>query len=293
MVIETQVTKNVNLDVEKSATVSDDRFGDQWELTARGLFGSKFPVPIKFPIDEGFPLPRPGIYYRTVLRREKLKSGKDGSRDWDYFWGGLTLGSLTPPGDGSETPSEAPKRPAQPRQASLHPDGHDGPYRDPTRASIERQVALKEARAATEYLLQANWGGRAQDQGPEFYLALAKQMYDGFLALLQGLEIIPSVTEPEDSQQVPETKDTESPFPWESDEPEPVEESQPLTREQLGQHLLDLRSKRGWNQGEYVVWAMEAFGVHPAKFTDAQAKEALGMLSRIIRTRTEAGIGTG
>jgi hypothetical protein len=93
-----------------------------------------------------------GRSYWAVLNRGRLRQGKaegsENSRDYWWDWSGLT----SEPREADEVPEGEPVYGSAPPKPAEAPARARDP-RDPHRASIERQVALKEARQAAEWFL--------------------------------------------------------------------------------------------------------------------------------------------
>ena len=181
-------TRTVKITVEKVSSV-DGRDGPQWELQAKVPW-SQYPIKLWMDDVESQDRPRKGDVY-CDLTQGKLFEGKTGENDYDYRWHLKQFD--VEPGDNpwEEAAPASTQRPrAAPESASRGQSRGNG-QRDATGVSIERQVAMKEARPATEWLLQMQpemvGAAVAVDDGAfvSLYLATLDNIYDHILARIQ------------------------------------------------------------------------------------------------------------
>ena len=130
--------------------------------------------------------------WAIILERGRLKDGKENNNDpKNYWWDAVgeddTSAPEAPPPDHSEPVTEV-QRPVPTPSRS-----------DPTRDSIERQVALKEANAATQFLILHQEAFRnavlgdpteqmfkPEDINTNTYLAVVEKLSRGMVTILQG-----------------------------------------------------------------------------------------------------------
>lgn len=151
-----KVTQTVDVIVKSRAEEAD---GFKVELDIPS-FGSKYPTLLTRVHPTIAAHLKPNAALRVVLERQNLKKDKTGEKPYDYYWGiasipgkvgdGRTAGAEAPTADDVEAfresfnPDTQPGRPTAPPVAPKPAAGGNG-YADPTRASIESQVCVKEA----------------------------------------------------------------------------------------------------------------------------------------------------
>ena len=191
-------TEYVN--IERVAQVEGNN-GPQWELALKVAW-SMYPIKIWMDIATHPARPATGDVYCS-LKRGRLKAGKTGDKDYDYNWHMNAFDIVPDPNDAGEPeylePGDTPRAPERPRAApsSAPSGGNRGGQRDATGISIERQVAMKEARPATEWLLQmqptlvlATMEGEDADETTltALYRRTLDSIYDHILARIQEVE---------------------------------------------------------------------------------------------------------
>lgn len=132
---------------------------------------SKFPVKLDVPDPQfGHLRDRIGETVALGIQAHKLKTDKaDNGSFINYYWTVISIGPAV------EETSPAP----QPNG-----NGHAIEPRDPVGQSIERQVALKEARqAVADFMALDTEGGACREEN---YLGFVNRFYDHFVGLLQG-----------------------------------------------------------------------------------------------------------
>jgi hypothetical protein len=125
---------------------------------------------------------RSGDWVDLDIDKGSLKANADGSHEWDYYWDVTAIKRAedeTPTTTAPPKPSApAPQSPERRQDASYSPD--------PTRQSIERQVALKEARrAATDMWNLLPWEGEPQ-RSAATYVNLVETVYVHFVRFLNN-----------------------------------------------------------------------------------------------------------
>lgn len=198
-------TRTETINIEEVATVTDKNNQSEWKLLAKPAW-SKFAVYFYMAKAVHPSQPPPGPV-RCVLQRQGLKQSKrndpEPHPDYDYYWR-ITVWDIVPdPNDAGEPeylePGDTPRAPERPRAApsSAPSGGNRGGQRDATGISIERQVAMKEARPATEWLLQmqptlvlAAMEGEDADETTltALYRRTLDSIYDHILARIQEVE---------------------------------------------------------------------------------------------------------
>jgi hypothetical protein len=121
-------TRTVPVTVDTVGTVNNGK--TQFKFVVPEI--SKFPLPMSVPSEDAEQL-KPGQTYNVVLAKGRLKEGKTGQFDNEYWWD--WQGFADP--DAAPTP----QAPATAPQSAVQPVSRV----DPTRDSIERQTALIQA----------------------------------------------------------------------------------------------------------------------------------------------------
>lgn len=169
----TQQTTKLNLPVYRAQTYTIAEVGDKLQGTTKVkhvvmalLPGSTSKWGDQYNVREEslWPYLTVGKQGTFILERQSLKKPEyDGAKDWHYWWG---LVGLDPeyvpvsyvawreqqPKAATPAPAAAPAGAQQPQAPAR---GQEGPSRDATRVSIERQVALKCATEAFSALYHA------------------------------------------------------------------------------------------------------------------------------------------
>lgn len=212
------------------------------------LPGSKFPFVLygRDSLDiEGWAI---GDRAEVTITQGNLKADKTGRYASDYFYDLVSLESV------SADVSPRPKTPP-PFPRSTEPTTPSKTPQDPRQVSIERQVALKEARLAwldlTEVVpsLGPSMGGGSEYPVAD-YLALVKTLYLGFLALLDP-ETVQTTTQEPEAPPRPASR-----VPVASPEPTP-----------------DRGTPK--NVGELLTWALKDYGMSKVQVLNALRVPAL------------------
>ena len=151
---------------------------------------AKFPVKLTRVQKESYDAIKVGNAYNVELRRGTLKQGKEGHYDGDYFWDWLRVVPPPAPGVPGEAPAAAPGV-APPSRGAWDSRGE----------SIERQVALKEARIAAEWLMTHAGPLAEGEKRSDLYLASLAKAYR-FMVKLLAEEVLAAVKTPVPSKEL-------------------------------------------------------------------------------------------
>ena len=130
---------------------------------------------------------RAGEAYAFTLEQGSLKKDKNGSQPWHYWWNYRGLGKASIPSGG--TPPD--RRSEQAVTQNTEQDFRE--RADARERSIERQVALKEARQAAEWFIAAldpdvrlQHTGESLSKSIGFFMDTVEALYSRFIDLLQS-----------------------------------------------------------------------------------------------------------
>lgn len=169
MVDQKTVQKTVSMTVKEKAMAAEG-----WKIIADiPALSSKYPTPLTRVSEQEANLMVPGKAYNIVLVRGRVKKeGTTPTHDYDWYWnwGGFAPNDFVPPASPKTSIGTA--------------------SRDARSESIERQVALKQAQLAAEWLLRIPSPNR-EDRIPEteevaeVFLEWIGRFYNAFVSLLQ------------------------------------------------------------------------------------------------------------
>jgi|TARA_Y100000310_G_C20676131_1_gene813152 hypothetical protein len=219
--------------------------------------GSQYPTGPLWVAEEDAPVV--GQAYTVQIRKGNLKKGKDGSRDWDYWWEvdvwnvqGVAPDPVQPRPPAFAQGPQAPVQPSSGQQGSpQQPAPQRAPVADPTRMSIERQVAAKEA---TQILIAAK-----ALTGPGIVDEWLRGAWQEWADHIYGwISLNPAVPKPR-----PEAKDVtpnmvlpeggpEPDFPVGAFDGTPPPEEPPF--EDTGQLLTAAYRRKGWEKNKFEVY---------------------------------------
>ena len=236
-------TRETSVTIQKVAA-AEGREGPQWELHVRWPWT---PQAAKFPercwIDKALaPMLEPGLYHVTAADKGVKPAGEgkeplDGTQPWMHRWQIVAFGEKAAAQEGAGPSADAP--PQEPEDEMPEPSGRR--HRDPTRDSIERQVALK---AAVEM------AGYNDAQKSCYDYGIVIEMADAFYNWLQGRAA------PRDTLQ--EQLDDMYPMNKAPDTRWVAPESTPKPR---GPSAVILERPRFETKGAVMTWASKTHGI--------------------------------
>lgn len=134
-----KVTKVVAASIQEMADLGSGLVKVSFLIPA---FKSQYPIPVRVPKEEADAL-EPGYDYTIMLEQERLKEGKSGRYQTDYWWGWRGLAH----------PDAIGKNPKPIEVSVSGPVAEQPRPRDDTRVSIERQKALDIAERAYQWYM--------------------------------------------------------------------------------------------------------------------------------------------